>query len=510
VTRTKRARTLIVAACAGIALAATSAHAASPPIVTVGSKAFPESWILGEALARLAHDPGGADARHRSNLGGTEIVFQALTSGEVDVYPDYTGTISEVILRGQSAQTLADMRRLLAPRGIGVSEPLGFNDGYALAIPARTADRLGVRTLSDLARHPELRLGLTHEFLGRADGWPGLARAYGLDPASPRGIQHELAYQAIASDRIDVTDIYTTDAQIAQLGLRVLDDDRGFFPRYDAVLLYRLDLERRAPAAFAAIMRIAGRVDEARMIRANARVVLGQRPFAEAAESLLVETLDRRGGTADAGATVWRRIARDTMQHLRLVLISLAAAIAVGIPLGVVAARAPGIASVAIGATGLLQTIPSLALLALLIPLLGIGAKPALVALFLYSLLPIVRNTCTGLATLPPPLLESARALGLSARARLLRIELPMASPAILAGIKTSAVINVGSATLAALVGAGGLGDPILTGIQLRQPALILQGAIPAALLALLVQWGFDRLDRWIVPRGLMLQSGGT
>ena len=436
-------------------------------------------------------------------------MFQALTSGDVDVYPDYTGTISEVILQGQSAYTLADMRRLLAPRGIGVSEPLGFNDGYALAIPERTADRLGVRTLSDLARHPELRLGLTHEFLGRADGWPG-SRAYGLDPSSPRGIQHELAYQAIASNKIDVTDIYTTDAQIAQLGLRVLDDDRGFFPRYDAVLLYRLDLERRAPAAFAAMMRLAGRIDETRMIRANARVVLAQRPFAEAADSLLVETLGRRGGTADAGTTMWRRIARDTMQHMKLVLISLAAAIAVGVPLGIAAARAPGIASVAIGATGLLQTIPSLALLALLIPVLGSGAKPALVALFLYSLLPIVRNTCTGLATLPPPLLESARALGLSTRARLLRIELPMASPSILAGIKTSAVINVGSATLAALVGAGGLGDPILTGIQLRQPALILQGAIPAALLALLVEWGFERLDRRIVPRGLTLQSGRT
>jgi osmoprotectant transport system permease protein len=498
-----------VAACWVLVLAPMGARAAHPPIVTVGSKAFPESWILGEALARLAHDPGGADARHRSNLGGTEIVFQALAAGEVDVYPDYTGTISEVILRGQSARTLADMRRLLAPQGIGLSEPLGFNDGYALAIPERTADRLGVRTLSDLARHPELRLGLTHEFLGRADGWPGLARAYGLAPANVHGIQHELAYQAIASDKIDVTDIYTTDAQIAQLGLRVLDDDRGFFPRYDAVLLYRLDLERRAPAAFAAMMRLAGRIDEPRMIRANARVVLAQRPFAEAAESLLVETLDHRAAPADEGTAVWRRIARDTGQHLKLVLISLAAAILVGVPLGIAAARAPGLARIALGATGLLQTIPSLALLALLIPLLGIGAKPALVALFLYSLLPIVRNTCTGLATLPPALLESERALGLSARARLLRIELPMASPAILAGIRTSAVIDVGSATLAALVGAGGLGDPILTGIQLRQPALILQGAIPAALLALLVEWGFERMERWIVPRGLTLQAGG-
>ena len=223
--------------------------------MTVGSKAFPESWILGEALARLAHDPGGADARHRSNLGGTEIVFQALTLGRGRRLPRLHGNDLEVILRGQSAQTLADMRRLLAPAGSASAEPLGFNDGYALAITgAHRRPPRRPHALSDLARHPELRLGLTHEFLGPRR-WLARARArVRPDPASPCAASStSWRTSAIASDRIDVTDIYTTDAQIAQLGLRVLDDDRGFFPRYDAVLLYRLDLERRAPAAFAAM-----------------------------------------------------------------------------------------------------------------------------------------------------------------------------------------------------------------------------------------------------------------
>lgn len=493
---------------------ATAAYlvAGHPPVaaaaerVTLGSKAFPESWILGEALAQLARS-AGATAVHRSNLGGTEIVYQALRSGAIDAYPEYTGTIAEVIVKSRGAEASA-LRDSLRPLGIGVTPPLGFNDGYALAVTRATATRLGLTRLSDLARHPELAFGLTHEFLGRADGWPGLARRYGLGGAQVRGIQHELAYDAIAAGRIDVTDIYTTDAEIERLGLVVLTDDRGFFPRYDAVVLYRLDLPRRAPRAWRAMLGLAGAVGEPAMIRANARVVLGHAPFEAAADTLLRETL---GGSAAATSapSVPARILRDTWQHLKLVALALGCAILFGVPLGVVASRSPWLARVTLAAAGVLQTLPSLALLAFLIPLLGIGVTPALVALFLYGLLPIVRNTYTGLATLPPSLIESVRALGLSGRTRLFGVELPLASPAILAGIKTSAVITVGTATLAALIGAGGLGDPILSGIQLRRDDLILEGAIPAAALALLVQGAFDLLERWVVPKGLRLRGEG-
>jgi osmoprotectant transport system permease protein len=156
-----------------------------------------------------------------------------------------------------------------------------------------------------------------------------------------------------------------------------------------------------------------------------------------------------------------------------------------------------------LGIAGVLQTIPSLALLVFMIPLLGIGAAPAIVALFLYSLLPIIRNTAAGLAGIPPSIVESAEALGLPAGARLRVVELPMASRSILAGIKTSAVLNVGTATLGALIGAGGYGQPILTGIRLDHVGLILEGAVPAALLALAVQGLFEGLERWVVPEGL-------
>ena len=167
------------------------------------------------------------------------------------------------------------------------------------------------------------------------------------------------------------------------------------------------------------------------------------------------------------------------------------------------------VATGTLGVVGIIQTVPSLAVLVFMIPLLGIGAPPAMVALFLYSLLPIVRNTYTGLHDIPIQIRESAQALGLPPRACLWLVELPMASRTILAGIKTSAVINIGTATLGALIGAGGYGQPILTGIRLDDVGLILEGAVPAALLALLVQGIFELSERTLVPKGLRLRPEG-
>lgn len=475
--------------------------------IVIGSKAFPESWILGEALANAARD-AGADAVHRDNLGGTQIVYSALERGSIDLYVEYSGTISDVILKRTDHPDLDEMRRALAPRGISVSAPLGFNNGYALAVTRATSDELNLRRISDLLRLPELKIGLSHEFVGRDDGWSGLAAHYGLGSRPVRGMQHELAYQALEARQIDLVDIYTTDAQIEKLGLVLLEDDRRFFPRYDAVILYRTELRERAPAALEAALDLEGKLDEAQMIAANSRVGIQKWSAADAARELVSGA--RAAGTARAGsgwATVAREVARDTAAHLDLVARSLLLAIVAGIPLGVLASRSRRLAPAILGVTGVVQTIPSLALLAFFIPVMGIGRAPALAALFLYSLLPIVRNTCTGLTTIAPQLSEAAAAIGLSPIFRLFRVELPLASPSISAGIKTSAVINVGTATLAAFIGAGGLGEPILRGISLLDSGLILRGAVPAALLALLAQGLFDLLDHWLVPRGLRLKS---
>lgn len=493
-----------------------AAHAQKSPAVRIGSKAFPESWILGEALASLARRGPNDDVKHLSNLGGTDVVYSALkrggANGGVDIYPEYTGTIVEAILKSPKRMTVAEIREALKPLGMGISDSLGFNDGYAIAVSNAAAEKYNLRRISDLGAHPELRMAFTHEFMERKDGWPGLAAHYGLNLKNVNGIEHALAYEAIRTGQIDGMEIYTTDAQIERLNVRILEDDKSFFPRYDAVLLYRLDLPQRAPQAFAGMEGLVGKIDEPLMIRANALVALEKKKQEDGASLLLTEAF---GAGAAAGVKaapregVWSTVLGNTARHLYLVAVSLALAVIVGIPLGILAARSRAVAGATLGITGVLQTIPSLALLAFLIPMLGTGEKPALVALFLYSLLPIVRNTFTGLTGIPPNLLEAAEALGLPPMARLMRVTLPMASPAIMAGIKTSAVINVGTATLAALIGAGGLGDPIWRGIQTVNSELILQGAVPAAVLALVVQGGFDLLDRLVVPRGLRLKPTG-
>jgi osmoprotectant transport system permease protein len=356
------------------------------------------------------------------------------------------------------------------------------------------AQRLGIRTITDLQRYPELKLGLTHEFLERQDGWRPLRQRYGLPQQNIVGIDHALAYSALANGSIAVKDAYSTDAKIEQNDLLVLEDDLHFFPKYEAVFLFRSST--RADA-IAALRRLEGTLDEARMIRLNAEAERTKN-YTRAANLYF-------NSPSHIDDSFSHKLARWTLRHLQLAGFSLLLAIIVGIPLGIVASRGGVVGHVILGFAGVVQTIPSLALLALLVPLpfFGISIRTAIAALFLYGLLPIVRNTATGLQDIPRALRESAVALGLSPFARLWQVYLPIASRSILSGIKTSAVINIGTATLAALIGAGGLGEPIISGLSLNDHVTILEGAIPAAVLALLVQWCFDVLDRVLIPKGL-------
>jgi osmoprotectant transport system permease protein len=463
---------------------------------TVGSKKFTEGVILGE-IARIAIAKAGVTADHRRELGGSRIVFDAVKAGEIDVYPEYTGTLRFEILASDRLPDDAAIGAALARQGLALSRPLGFSNGYALAMRANVAKREGIRSISDLARHRSLTIAVSNEFVDRADGWRALAAAYGLGTIPVRGIDHDLAYRALSAGQIDVTDVYTTDAEIAAHNLIVLIDDRQFFPRYDAVFVYRRDLD---PRAIAALNRLAGTIDEARMQQLNRMVRLDGATETAAAQAALGNAAPTTQTQADGR---WQRIARSTVEHLQLVLIALGAALLVAVPLGILAARRPRIGAFVLPLTGLLQTIPSLALFVMLIPLLGIGAAPTVAALFLYSLLPIVRNTHAGLAGIAPSLIDSAEALGLSRLARLRRIELPLALPTIIAGVRTAAVIAVGLATLGAIIGAGGYGQPILTGIRLGNTGLILEGAIPAALMALTIEGLFHLAERVLTPRGL-------
>ncbi len=385
------------------------------------------------------------------------------------------------------------MRAQLAPLGLGVDIRLGFNDGYALAMRADVAAKLGIAKLSDLARHPALRLGLSNEFIGRADGWKGLAQRYGL-PQQPTGLDHGLAYDAVAAAQVDVIDIYTTDAKIDHLGLRVLDDDSGYFPRYDAVVLYRLDVPQRFPKAWAALQTLSGSVNEKTMIAMNARAELNSVAF----DVIARDHLAGRAGSAGAGTGFWGKLFgadfwRLTGQHLGLVVASVMLAMLLGVPLAVWVTPHTRWRAGVLGATGLLQTVPSLAMLAVLISWVGrIGTVPALMALTLYALLPIMRNTCTGLAEVPQGLKDAGKSLALTPLQRLWLIELPLALPTLVAGIRTATTIAVGTATIAAFIGAGGYGERIVTGLALNDKELLLAGALPSAALALLFEGLFE------------------
>jgi osmoprotectant transport system permease protein len=468
----------------------------------VGSKKFTESVILGEMVTLLA-ESRGIPVVQQAQLGGTRILWDALRKGDVDVYPEYTGTITREILAGEGLRSEEEIRRSISRFGILMSQPLGFNNTYALGMKEDVAERLGITAISDLRRHPQLKFGFANEFMNRQDGWPGLRQAYRLPQKDVRGLEHELAYIGLQSGAIQVTDLYSTDAEIAYYHLRTLKDDLHFFPAYDAVLLYRSDLVRRWPQGVMAMLGLEGKISESSMIEMNERVKINKIPADRVAASFIRKEI---GVHVQGREESWvQQIISRTWEHLSLVTISLGAAIAISIPLGILAARYFKLGQIILGVVGMVQTVPSLALLVFMIPLLGIGSAPAILALFLYSLLPIVRSTHAGLKNISLDIRESAEALGLPYRNRLWKIELPLASPAILSGIKTSAVINVGTATLGALIGAGGYGQPILTGIRLDDMSLILEGAIPAAGLALAVQGVFDLAERYFVPKGLQL-----
>lgn len=472
--------------------ACVSVSAAARPVV-VSSKVFTESVVLSEIATQLLRD-SGQPAQHRRELGGTRVLWSALLRGDIDCYPEYSGTLRAEIFASQPVSSDAQLAAALAQAGVWHSAPLGFNNTYVLGMKRASAEKLGISRISQLAGHAGLRFGFSNEFLQRADGWPGLRERYRLPQTDVRGLTHDLAYRAVAADAIDVTDLYSTDPEIPRYDLIALQDDAHFFPSYDALFICRNDA---AAAVRATLDRLGGRIDAAAMAAMNARAKLDRVSESHVAADFLSDKFAIANEVKDGSRAdrVWRR----TREHLAMVAISLGAACLLAIPLGVIAFYRRRVGRVVFAIADVLQTVPALALLVFLIPWLGIGYAPAIVALLIYSVLPILRNTHAGLADIPRDLRESAQALGLPTLAQLRFVELPLAARSILAGIKTAAVINVGTATLGALIGAGGYGQSILTGIRLDNTGLILEGAVPAALLALIVQAMFSLMERrWV------------
>ena len=491
---------LLISALLTHLLRADSAH----KVLHVGSKTFTESVILAEIVRQIA-ESDRTNVRFLKELGGTRVLWNALLKGDIDIYPEYTGTLIQELFSDLNISDIKQLRYELSKLNIGISEPLGFNNTYILGMKKEKASELGITKTSDLRKFPGLKLGFSSEFIDRSDGWAGLKKTYKLPQKDVKGLDHDLAYRGLDSGDIDIIDLYSTDAEIKYYNIRTISDDKKYFPEYKAVYVFRKDIFDEKPDLLRKILAVEYGISTADMISMNSDVKIKGKSESSVVSDFLESRLSIF--TSPEKDSIIKRFKRNTVNHLLLVFISLFFSIIIAIPLGILCCKFKNAGKVILSIVGIIQTIPSIALLVFMIPLLGIGFKPAIVALFLYSLLPIVRNTYTGLKDISIDIKESADALGLPGFARLKLIELPIASRAILAGIKTSAVINVGTATLAALIGAGGYGQPIFTGIRLDNIHLVLEGAIPAAVLALAVQGMFDLLELVIVSKGLRLES---
>lgn len=478
-----------------------TARGVDRPLV-IGSKNFPESYLLGEIMAQMLEEAGFAVER-RFGLGGTLIGFQALENGSIDLYAEYSGTLERAILKLPGRPSYRELQGLLRERyRMELLEPLGLNNSYALTMQRAEAERRKIATISDLLQHPTLRFGFTHDFVNRPDGWPGLARAYGLS-ARPEAVEHSLAYAAIMSNKLDVTDAYTTDGEIPRFDMVVLRDDRQFFPLYLAAPLLRNGLDPRVSEVLSPL---AGQISDAEMQAMNNRAGSTAGDFGTIATDFLrAKGLTQRRPAEQAG--FWKELWPRLIRHLYLTGVGLLAGMVVAIPLGVLLYRVPRLGRPVVYFAGMLQTIPSLALLAFMIPVFGIGVEPAIAALFLYALLPILRNTALALFTIDPVIKKVSVGMGLTTWQQLWNVELPLAVPTILGGIKTAAIINIGTATLATYIGAGGLGEPIAAGLAINSRQLILEGAIPAALLAIATEVAFELLEKVVVPRHLLQKA---
>ena len=467
--------------------------------IVVGSKVFTEGFVLGEIAAQTIESASTVPVERKLGMGSTGILFEALSTGAIDVYSDYTGTLAEAILKQPNLKTVAEIQAALARMDLVISGPLGFDDTYALAVKASFAQQHDLQSISDLAKiEDDISAAFSYEFMDRQDGFGRLAERYHLhlDPRRVHRMEHSLSFQAIDDGAVNLIDLYSTDAKIEKSQLRVLKDDRGYFPVYQAVWVARKGFTVAHPREWQALLKLEGSISEQAMIAMNAEADLQHQSYAKIAATFL-------GSEAPRSQNWQASILQRTREHLWLVGLALLFSVAVGIPLGLVAVRFPASGQAILILSAVIQTVPSLALLCFLIPLFGVGTKPALAALCLYSLLPVVLNTFTGVRSVDRRHVENARAFGLTRTQILLRIVMPLASPTILAGIKTATIVSIGTATLAALVGAGGYGAPIVSGLSLNDVPTILTGAVPAALMALIAYGLFNVLDRLLIPAGL-------
>jgi len=470
------------------------AQAADRPLV-VGSKRFLENQVLAELIAQHLENRGFTT--ERKILGGTFVAYRALKEDAIDFYVEYSGTLAEAVYK-TSFENFADLQKHTEADGLLAFESLGFDNSYCLVVRKELFDS-GVQKISDLKDKPDLVGGVSAEFRRRKDGWPKLSATFALQNKIIN-LENPMGYQALADQKVDFAEAYTTDAIVKTLNFQVLQDDKDFFPRYDAFILSRQNLPQ---PVMDALKELTGQLNNPAMMALNEQAMNNKNLRAITSNFLKSKGLMsgvENPTTAKVGFD-WKLLGQRTLTHLFLTFWSVFFAALIALPLGVFIYKKKALAAPVLAFVGILQTIPSIALLSFMIPLFGIGARPALVGLLLYSLLPILRNTYTAFESLDPKLISVAKAIGLESRDIFFSISLPLSLPTIFAGLRTAATINIGTATLAAFIGAGGLGEPIVTGLAMNDSRIILEGAVPAALLAVVVDFALGSIEKIFVRK---------
>lgn len=491
------------------------------PII-IGSKAFSESIINAEMLGQLLESKGQAVTRKLS-LGGTKVAFDALNHGGIHVYPDYTGTGYIMILKKNGERDpdkVHDIvsRDFLDKFDIKWSKSLGFNNTYALTKRRDDKKLSFAKTISDVSgKLQNTKLGAPYEFMERLDGYKGLAKTYNLNFAAENltSLNAGLMYNAIKDKQVDMIVSYSTDGRIKAFNLEILKDDKNYFPPYQPAFLVKSNTFIKYPLLKESIESLEGIISEEEMVEMNDQVDrLKQQPKLVARNFLIKKGLlkgvqtKKQKEQSFLSFMVSRKAELFKLlgEHLLLSFVAIFFALLVSVPTGVLLTRKKKAAQIVFPIVNTIQTIPSLALLGFLIPLLGIGFAPAALALFLYSLLPLVRNTYEGIKAVDRNFVEASKGIGLTNFQILFRVEIPLALPIILAGLRTATVIVIGTATLAALIGAGGLGDPIFRGVATVNSNLILLGAIPSALLAIAADKMIGVVGNLFISKGIKLK----
>ncbi len=490
-----------------------------PETIVVGSKNFTEGRIMGEILTQYLRKTTNLKVEHKSGIAGTSLAFEAIKTGSLDLYPEYSGTAIQTLLGHKEPPTdplkvyFIVRSELKSQYNLEYLSPFGFSNNYAIAVPQEIAKQHSLTTIEDLkGLEDQLTFGIDYEFHNRPDGFINLSKAYNLK-YDPVQMDHGLIYEAIHSGQAQVTDIYSTDAKLEKFNLVLLEDNKGFFPPYHPAPIVRSQTLEQHPEIRVALNQLAYRISEDQIRRLNYQVEIEGISHEQAVEPFInillnvdqpEKTTKKQEAVQPLSKGLWKQLTSEDTQealitHLKLTFVALSLATLFGVPLGILMTRWEAIAQPILTFVSVIQTIPSLAMLAIFIPIpfLGLGARSAIAALFLYSLLPIIRNTYTGILEVDPLLKEAAQAIGLTEQQQLFKVELPLAFRTIMAGIRTSTVIGVGVATLAAFIGAGGLGAPIMTGLSLNDQTMILSGAIPAALLAILLDQILSWIENW-------------